>query len=77
MLLLQKPDSVNIISTREADYAHHSTTVLTMLKYIPAALERRYICETSSFGRKVRRRKAVLLLGFSDSVADYEETKGF
>ena len=40
-------------------------------------IERRYICETSSFGRKVRRRKAVLLLGFSDSVADYEETKGF
>ena len=32
-------DSVNPISTREADYAHHSTTVLTMLKYVPAALQ--------------------------------------
>ena len=31
-------DSVNPISTRGADYAHHSTTVLTMLKYVPAAL---------------------------------------
>ena len=31
-------DSVNPISTRGADYAHHSTTVLTMLKYDPAAL---------------------------------------
>ena len=30
--------SVNPISTRGADYAHHSTTVLTMLKYVPAAL---------------------------------------
>ena len=33
-------DSVNPISTRGADYAHHSTTVLTMLKYVPAALPR-------------------------------------
>ena len=40
-------------------------------------IERTYICETSSFGRKVSRRKAVLLLVFSLSVADYEETKGF
>ena len=32
--------SVNPISTRGADYAHHSTTVLTMLKYVPAALRR-------------------------------------
>ena len=31
-------DSVNPIWTRGADYAHHSTTVLTMLKYVPAAL---------------------------------------
>ena len=31
-------DSVNPISTRGADYAHHSTTVLTMIKYVPAAL---------------------------------------
>ena len=40
-------------------------------------IERTYNCETSSFGRKVSRRKAVLLLVFSLSVADYEETKGF
>ena len=40
-------------------------------------IERKYNCETSSFGRKVRRRNAVMLLGFSCSVADYEETKGF
>ena len=32
-------DSVNPISTRGADYAHYSTTVLTMLKYVPAALK--------------------------------------
>ena len=30
--------TINPISTRGADYAHHSTTVLTMLKYVPAAL---------------------------------------
>ena len=40
-------------------------------------IERTYNCETSSFGRKVSRRKAVLLLVFSCSVADYEKPKGF
>ena len=40
-------------------------------------IERTYICETSSFGRKVSRRKAVLLLGFSCSVAFYNKTMGF
>ena len=36
-------DSVNPISTRGADYAHHSTTVLTMLRYVPAALVYHFI----------------------------------
>ena len=48
-------------------------------KYFSTSLdiERFYISETLSFGRKMSRRKPVLLLGFSSSVADYEETKGF
>ena len=46
-------------------------------KKVLSLIERTYICETSSFGRKVSRRKAVLLLGFSCSVAFYNKTMGF
>ena len=31
-------DQVILSQPGGADYAHHSTTVLTMLKYVPAAL---------------------------------------
>ena len=55
----------------------HSIEWVDGLSTISNIIERFYISETPSFGRKMSRRNPVLLLGFSCSVADYEETKGF
>ena len=57
-------------------YGFFIQSVVSFQTY-PWTIERSYICETSSFGRKVSRRRAVLLLGFSCSVAFYNKTMGF